>query len=234
MSRDVEPTVVSPPGAASESPEVRAGTAQGPQGRAIGPLLVRIAAGLSAVALLFVAARLPIWVGRFSAPQYPDGLAVSAFGDKVEGDLGEIAELSHYIGMPAFNFVGMPEMRLWPLVIILAMVAAVLAVVTRRRWLRRLACTGIWLIPIGALADVQYRLWQTGHGLDPTAAIRVSPFTPRVVGPTTVMNFTINGYPGMALVLIAAAAALVTLSLVVAGRLTRSRAGSTGAEPKTS
>ena len=101
------------------------------------------------------------------------------------------------------------------------MVAAVLAVVTRRRWLRRLACAGLWLIPVGALADVQYRLWQTGHGLDPTAAIRVSPFTPRVVGPTSLMNFTINGLPGMALILIALAAALATLAPVVARRMSR-------------
>ena len=93
---------------------------------------------------------------------------------------------------------------------------------TRRRWLRRLACTTLWLIPIGALADVQFRLWQTGHSIDPTAAIRVPPFTPRVVGPTTLMNFTLWGYPGMALVLIAVAAALVTAAPILARRLTRS------------
>jgi copper chaperone NosL len=184
------------------------------------PILVRVGAALAAVALLLVAARLPIWRAQFSAPQYPQGLGIAAYGDKVGGDLGEIHELSHYIGMPAFNFVGMPEMRLWPLVILVAIVAAVLAVVTRQRWLRRLACAGLWLIPVGALADVQFRLWQTGHSLDPTAAIRVPPFTPRVVGPTTLMNFTLWAYPGWALVLIAVAAALVTSAPFVARRLT--------------
>jgi hypothetical protein len=94
--------------------------------------------------------------------------------------------------------------------------------VTRRRWLRRLACAGLWLVPVGALVDVQYRLWQTGHSLDPSSPIRVSPFTPRVVGPTTLMNFTVTGYPGTALVLIAVAAALVTLVPVAARRLTPS------------
>src|SRR6185312_4160663 len=115
--------------------------------------------GSAAVVLLATAARLPIWRAQFHAPQYPDGLNVAAYGNRVEGDLGEIGELSHYIGMPAFNFVGMPEMRLWLVVIIVAMVAAMVAVVTRRRWLRRLACAGLWLVPVGALADVQYRLW---------------------------------------------------------------------------
>jgi len=184
------------------------------------PILVRIGAGLASVALVLVAAGRPIWRAQFSAPQYPQGLNIAAYGDRVGGDLGEIHELSHYIGMPGFNFVGMPEMRLWPLVILVAIVAAVLGVATGRRWLRRLACAGLWLIPVGALADVQFRLWQTGHSLDPTAAIRVPSFTPLVVGPTTLMNFTLWGYPGSALVLIALAAALVTSAPFVARALT--------------
>lgn len=178
-------------------------------GRAVRPVLIQVATGGAAVALLLVAARLPIWQATFSAPQYPQGLDISAYGNTVTGDLGEINELSHYIGMPPFNFVGMPEMRLWPLVIAVAIAASVLAVVTRRRWLRRLACAGLWLIPVCALADVQFRLWQVGHSIDPTAPIRVPPFMPRVVGPTTLMNFTVHALPGMALVLVAAAAVLV-------------------------
>lgn len=199
--------------------------------RVIRPVLVRIASGLGAIALLLVATRLPIWQAQFSAPQYPQGLGIAAYGNRVAGDLSEINELSHYIGMPPFNFVGMPEMRLWPLVILVAMAAAILAVVTRRRWLRRIACAAVWLIPIGALADVQFRLWQVGHSLDPLSPIRVTPFTPRVVGPTTLMNFTVLAYPGMALVLIAVAAALVTSAPFVARRLTRSTGPTTDAQP---
>lgn len=185
--------------------------------------MVRIASGLAAIALLLVAARLPIWRAQFSAAQYPQGLDVAAYGNRVEGDLSEINELSHYIGMPPFDFnvANMPEIRLWLLVILVGMAAAVLAVVTRRRWLRRLACAVVWLIPIGALADVQFRLWQLGHGLDATSPLRVDPFTPRVVGPTSLMNFTMWAYPGSALVLIAVAAALVTWAPFVARRLTQ-------------
>jgi len=199
--------------------------------RAARPILIPGVTGLAAIALLLFAARLPIWRAVFSAPQYPEGLRISAYGNAVKGDLGEINELSHYIGMPPFNFVGMPEMRLWPLVIVFAVAAAVLAVLTRRRWLRRLGCAALWLIPVGALADVQYRLWQTGHDIDPLAPIRVPPFTPHVVGPTTLMNFTLHAYPGMALVLIAVAAALVTSTPFVVRRLTRSGGPVIDAEP---
>jgi copper chaperone NosL len=191
----------------------------GPQ-HAILPVIVRTAFGLGATALLLAAGRLPIWQAQFSAPQYPQGLSIAAYGGKVQGNLSEINELSHYIGMPPFNFVGMPEMRIWPLVIVVGIVAAVLAVVTRRRWLRRLACATLWLTPVGALADVQFRLWQVGHSLDPTSAIRVSPFTPRVLGPTTLMNFTVVGLPGTALVLIGLAAVLVSPAPFVVKALT--------------
>ena len=196
---------------------------------AILPVPARIAFGLAAIALLLWSARSPIWQAVFHAPQYPQGLKVTAYGDRVAGDLGEIKELSHYIGLPAFNFVGMPEMKLWPFVVAFGMAVAVVAVATRRRWLRRLSCVAIWLIPVGALADVQFRLWQTGHSLDPSAAIRVTPFTPRVLGPTSLMNFTITGFPGTALVLIAVAAAVVTSAPFVARRLTRGSSTATGA-----
>ena len=195
-------------------------TASAP-GRAIPPLLMRLGTGLAAVALLLAATRFPIWRAHFSAPQYPQGLDISAYGDKVTGDLGEIHEISHYIGMPALNFVGMPEMTLWPPVVLVAVVTAIVAVATRRRWLRRIACAALWLIPVGALADVQFRLWQTGHSLDPTSPLHVPPFTPRVVGPTSLMNFTLWAYPGWALFLIVVAAAVVTFAPFVARRLTR-------------
>ena len=221
MSRDQKA------GPAAEKPDqVKSGPGTA---RAILPVPARITFGVAAITLLLLAARAPIWRAVFHAPQYPQGLKVTAYGDRVAGDLGEIKELSHYIGMPPFNFVGMPEMRLWPFVIAFAVAAAVLAVATRRRWLRRLSCAAIWLIPVGALADVQFRLWQTGHSLDPSAAIRVTPFTPRVLGPTTLMNFTITGVPGTALVLIAIAAAVVTSAPFVARRLTRGGTTATGA-----
>jgi hypothetical protein len=194
-------------------------------------VIVRTALGLGATALLLAAGRLPIWQAQFSAPQYPQGLSIAAYGGKVQGNLSEINELSHYIGMPPFNFVAMPEMRLWPLVILVGMVAAVLAVVTRRRWLRRLACATLWLTPVGALADVQFRLWQVGHSLDPTSAIRVSPFTPRVLGPTTLMNFTVVGLPGTALGLITLAAVLVSSAPFVVKALMGQAAPAVDTEP---
>ncbi|HEY8719229.1 hypothetical protein [Pengzhenrongella sp.] len=193
-------------------------------------VLVRLGTALAAVALLLVAAGLPLWHAKFSAPQYPQGLAISVYGNTVKGDLGEINELSHYIGMPPFDFVGMPELSLWPYVIALAIAAAVATVVTRRRWVQWIARAGVWLIPVGALVDIQFRLWQVGHSLDPTSPIRVEPFTPLVVGPTTLMNFTVFATPGMSLLLIALAAAVLSSAPYLARRLSPGPAAVAGAE----
>ena len=183
--------------------------------------IARIVAGVAGIALVLVAATLPIWQMRFLAPQYPAGLDVKAYGDSVVGDLSEITVLSHYIGMPRFDATGMPEMRLWPFVILLAVLGVIVATAVDRAWWRRLACTGLWLIPVGALADVQFRLWQMGHNLDGSAPLIIDSFTPLVVGPTVVMNFTMWGIPGSALALIAAAAALVTFAPAILRRIRR-------------
>ena len=183
--------------------------------------IARIVAGVAGIALVLVAATLPIWQMRFLAPQYPAGLDIKAYGNSVSGDLSEITVLSHYIGMPRFDATGMPEMRLWPFVILLAVLGVIIATAADRAWWRRLACTGLWLIPVGALADVQFHLWQMGHNLDGSAPMTIDSFTPLVVGPTVVMNFTMWGIPGSALALIAAAAALVTFAPAIPRRIPR-------------
>ena len=171
----------------------------------------RIALGLVAAVLVVLAWRLPIWQARLSAPQYPQGLSLTASASGVTGDIAEINELNHYVGMRAFDESDAPEMKLWTPVIALGLAGvAVVTVLPRRRLLARLARLGLWMIPIGALADVQFRLYQYGHSVQPDAAIRIDPFTPLVVGPTKVLNFTTWSYPGEALWALFGAAFLLT------------------------
>jgi len=160
----------------------------------------RIALGLVAAVLVVLAWKLPIWQARLSAPQYPQGLSLTASASGVTGDIAEINELNHYVGMRAFDQSDAPEMKLWTPVIALGLAGvAVVTVLPKRRLLARLARLGLWMIPIGALADVQFRLYQYGHSVQPDAAIRIDPFTPLVVGSTKVLNFTTWAFPGEAL-----------------------------------
>ncbi len=176
------------------------------------PWWPRLLSGAVAIGLIVLAIGMPVWQASLSAPQYPDGLSLKAWGSgKVVGDIAEINELNHYVGMKAFSTADVPETKLWVPSMLLAILGAVLATVARRpRWLHGVLLAGMWLVPFGVLADVQFRLWEYGHSVQADAAIRIDPFTPLVVGPTKVLNFTTWSYPGLGTGLLFLAAAVLT------------------------
>lgn len=185
-----------------------------------GDLIARYALGAVALVLVLLSLRLPVWQARLDVLQYPGRqLVLTAYGDRLEGDVEEVRILNHYVGLKVFDMADLWETVLWvPTVIVAA--AAVIAVSLLRRgtWFRRLILLGLWGIPIGVLADVQFRLYQLGHSMDPHAAFRQEPFTPWVIGKVKVAsNVTTTAWPGEALWLIAAAALLVTLGPTYAG-----------------
>ena len=57
---------------------------------------------LAGAAILMVASIfLPYWSLDLAAPQYPKGLRIHAYVDRVEGDVVEIDAWNHYIGLPS-------------------------------------------------------------------------------------------------------------------------------------
>ncbi len=193
--------------------------------------VVTWAVGIVAAILCVVAIPQPLWKAVLEAPQYHgDGaLRLTAYGDRLVGDVCELNDLNHYIGMrrlgePAIacgsaalgggeNTVGRiaPEMVLWLPAALVAAVSALVAAVSSRRWLRRAALLYLWGLPAGVLVMAQFRLYQFGHDLDPAAAFRPAPFTPRVLGPSTIYQFSVDARPGLALVLVVIAAAIATV-----------------------
>ena len=199
---------------------------------------VRLALGGVAAILCLIAIPLPLWGARLEAPQYHgDGaLRLTAYGDRLVGDICEINDLNHYIGMRRLgeprvpcgsaelglgeNTVGRiaPEMILWLPAAALSAVAVLVASVTRRRWLRRLSLAFVWGLPVGVLTMTQYRLYVYGHDLDPAAAFHPEPFTPLALGPSKIYQFDVLALPGVALGLIVVAATLVTFGPTVLAR----------------
>lgn len=169
-------------------------------------------AGLAVLGVVLVASAwvLPLWTATLHAPQYPGGLATIAYGSKVAGDLNEINALNHYVGLGVFDPSDVPEMRLWPLALGLAIIAAMVAALVRRGWVRRSMLAYLWTLPVGVLAVIQFRLHQFGQAIEPGAAFRLDPFTPWVIGRTTVWNFETWAWPGAGLLALLAAAAVIT------------------------
>jgi nitrous oxidase accessory protein len=197
------------------------GRGEGHRSTAWAPPVLVMAGGT----LLAAAVWLPVWATRLFAPQYPGGLWLWAYGGWVEGDLNEINNLNHYVGMRPFEADMVPEMVLWPLMLLgLAVMLAV--AVYQRGLLGRLALIGIWLAPLVVLADIQRWLYVFGTDLDPRSALRLDPFVPLVIGPTEVWNFTVWAFPGPGLIAVALVAALATLGRRRPVPTTRVRAGS--------
>lgn len=170
------------------------------------------ACALAAAGLVVFGAFLPLWQMTLNAPQYPQGLHLVAYGTAMEGDLREINALNHYVGVKPIEPDAVTELKLFPYAIgALVLIIASSAFIAHQRWMRALIALSVWAVPIGILADMQWWLYQYGHDLDKTAALRLEPFTPKVVGTTEVMNFHTDTIVGIGFWLMTAAALLVTV-----------------------
>src|ERR671925_863152 len=58
---------------------------------------------------LMISMFLPYWSMKMTAPQYPKGLRVNVYVNHLEGDMREIDELNHYLGMPELDKGGQLE-----------------------------------------------------------------------------------------------------------------------------
>jgi hypothetical protein len=174
--------------------------------------IVRIVFGAVAAVLVVLALSLPVWQARLNVLQYPNRqLVLTAYGDRLEGDIDEITILNHYVGLEMFDMSELFETALWIPAVVLALTCTVVASLARPGWWRRGALTILWLIPVGVLVDVQFRLYELGHSMDPAAPIDTDPFVPWVVGKVRVAsNVTTTAWPGEALWCLFGAAALMT------------------------
>jgi hypothetical protein len=165
------------------------------------PLISRIIAVVAALLLIFVFI-FPLWNMTFYSNQYTDGLALDIYAYHLEGgksanrdDLREINSLNHYIGMRPLLESDFGEFTWLPFaiggLILLTLRAAVLGKMSK------LVDVFVIFVYFSAYSfwSFYYRLYTYGHHLDPTAAIKVQPFTPPLFGTQQVGNFTVYSYP---------------------------------------
>ncbi|WP_146417343.1 hypothetical protein [Haloarcula hispanica] len=190
--------------------------------------------GLPAVAaLLFVAAlAFPMWRISVDAVQYPSTtLRVSLYAyPHLTGDFIEMARLNHYVGFyfpdpvlvePNFpveeNAIDVPEWSLGPVAFIgvslLSVFVAVAPTVDKLKRGLKYQFGGTVLVFTVMLADIQYRLWEAGHTLDPGAPVMgVAGFTPPLWGQYQVANITSVSRFGLGAYMAATAVGLLAVS----------------------
>lgn len=133
--------------------------------------------------LIVVSMFLPYWQLTLYAPQYPKGLRVELYVNRLAGDVREIDTLNHYIGMPKLGEAAELE-RSVAVIAVGTIALLLLAAVFIHNWWAGLLVLPAVLYPVVFLADLYYWLYRYGHDLDPKAALSssIKPFTPTILG----------------------------------------------------
>ncbi len=150
---------------------------------------------------------------EFFAPQYPEGLNIIVYPDRLEGEIANINALNHYIGMAEFGEENFPELQFLPWLIGgLALLVLMGAIIRKKGYLYFLI--GLCLIG-GAVGvwDLHRALKHFGTNLDPTAPIDMDPFVPPIVGENIIANFTTYSILGTGIYFFIAAFILLLIPL---------------------
>jgi hypothetical protein len=183
-------------------------------------ILVSVAAVLLVPSFLF-----PLYQMTLYSNQFPDGLVLKIYSYTLEGgasqnrdDLREINSLNHYIGMRPLLESDFSEFKWLPFGIG-AFVLLALRAIAFGKMSKLVDLVVLFLyFALFSLWSFGHRLYQYGHVLDPTAAIKVKPFTPPLIGTQQIANFTVNSYPGPGTYLIAGSLVLMIVALSMSAR----------------
>lgn len=166
-----------------------------------------------AALLLIISMFLPYWSMRMEAPQYPKGLTVNVYVNRLEGDMQEIDALNHYLGMPELDEGGRFERSISVASIVTLGLLLMAGVFVHNQWAGILAVPAL-LFPLVFVADLWWILYRYGHSIDPTSALgsAVEPFTPPLIGRGAVAQFATVGQFEIGFYL-----ALVAVAVLLAG-----------------
>nr|AWJ66136.1 nitrous-oxide reductase accessory protein [uncultured bacterium] len=177
------------------------------------PRVLMVLAAVLLISMFFF----PMWKITLIAPQYPQGVTMHIFINKIGGEepgtLQNINILNHYIGMKKIEPDAIPELKIFPYVIIGMIALGLLAALMNKRSL--FLAWAIIFIVLAIVGLYDFYLWEYdyGHTLDPKAPMKFpgASFTPPLIGSKDIINFTAKSFPHISGYL---AGASVLISLV--------------------
>lgn len=159
---------------------------------------------------------LPVWEIQLEAPQYPEGLGMNIWINKITGDLNTINGLNHYIGMKTIQPDSIKELTLMPYILGVLILLGILTSMLNKRKL--LLVWVIFFILLGVAGGVDFYLWEYdyGHDLNPEAAIKIPgmSYQPPLIGTKQLANFTAISIPDTGGMILIGAGALSLLILL--------------------
>ncbi len=175
--------------------------------------IIIIVCGLGLIAVLFV----PLWQIELAAPQYPEGLVLKMYPNKLAGNVDVINGLNHYIGMKTLHADNFIEFTVLPYIIgFFAAFCFLVAIINNRKWLSALL---ISLFVFGVVSMIDFYRWNYnyGHDLDPNAAIQVPgmSYQPPLIGYKQLLNFGAYSIPDIGGWIFIVAGLLLLLALII-------------------
>ncbi len=151
--------------------------------------------GISLIVAIFV----PLWSIYLQAPQYPEGLSMFLWPNKITGEYEIINGLNHYIGMKTIHEEDFWEFKVLPYALgFFAALCFLAAALNKRKYLY--IVTALFIV-FGIAFMVDFWLWEYdyGHNLDPNAAIVVPgmSYQPPLFGFKQLLNFGAYSYPNI-------------------------------------
>jgi len=171
----------------------------------------RLLLGLTAAALFIASIAFPYWTVMMRAPAYPEqALTFQVYAYKYAGDIEEWNRVGRLVGVHVPPPVPEVFFLLFPGAVLVAAGLAVVTALTDKG--RHLAVVFPWVLLLLLLIWGQYSLYVYGHALDPDRPLRyLEPFTPPVVGITTLGKIKTYHFPNVGSLLFFAGAALLVV-----------------------
>lgn len=162
---------------------------------------ILMALGALSLLTLFV---WPMWKIVLYAPQYPDGVEMHIWINKIGGNspgtLQNVNILNHYVGMKMIEPDSIPELQYFQYVVLVMVFLGLIAALINRSWVFL-----TWTVLMAALAAAglyDFYLWEYdyGHNLSPQAPIKIpdASFQPPLIGRKVILNFIAVSLPHIA------------------------------------
>lgn len=143
----------------------------------------------------------PMWKIVLYAPQYPDGVEMDIWINKIggtsPGTLQNVNILNHYVGMKKIEPDAIPELRYFQYVVLGMVLLGCIAAMINRRW--AFLSWALLMVALSAAGLYDFYLWEYdyGHNLDPNAPIIIpdASFQPPLFGARQILNFTALSLP---------------------------------------
>jgi copper chaperone NosL len=178
--------------------------------------LVLILCSSGLVTVLFV----PMWRIDLQAPQYPEGLMLLIYPNKLAGNVDIINGLNHYIGMKTLHTEDFMEFTVLPYIIGFFAIAFILVAISNSRKSLYIIC--LLFVCFGILAMYDFWRWEYnyGHNLNPEAAIIVPgmAYQPPLIGFKQLLNFGAYSMPDIGGWIFVSVGVLVLFCTVMAWR----------------